>query len=166
MMRIRQNPRWKPRADGLEILFREAVAREDLGNQWVLDAVRLAGRDPGEDTVRWARVRAGAWGVGIVTGILALGAVEVFVDPGIGSGRVYGLAGICAGGVAMAVWYAVCAGPSRWFERARGGCCRRCGYDLGGVTAGLRVVVDDTSRDLGPVNCPECGQVWPLVFPQ
>ena len=104
--------------------------------------------------------------MGGLVALLATVTVSLVWKPGPGSGVVLAFVGVLSGGVGMAVWSAIHAGPSRWYERGSQGCCRGCGYDLGGVTAGLQVVVDGDSRDLGPINCPECGQVWPLVFPQ
>lgn len=165
-MRIRQNHRWKPGSGGLQILFRNAIARGDLDDPWVLDAMRRAGRDPELEASRSRLLRLSAWGVGGLVALVATVIVMLIWKPQPGSGVVLALVGILSGGVGMAVWLAIHAGPSRWYERGSQGRCRGCGYDLGGVTAGLQVVVDGDPRDPGPANCPECGQVWPLVFPQ
>lgn len=44
--------------------------------------------------------------------------------------------------------------------------CKKCGYALDAIPSDRRVTVNGTPRQLGPSNCPECGQSWPLIFPQ
>lgn len=55
---------------------------------------------------------------------------------------------------------------SRFNHRWDNTYCKKCGYSLDAIPSDRTVVVNGTPRKLGPSTCPECGQSWPLIFPQ
>lgn len=163
-MKLRRHPAWRPARDALEAAFVAIVDRGETDDPLVVDTVRVAHAAPVLSGRRARLVRIGGWVIAVVVGALVLLVWKRLMPPG-PHGRVAAFLVIGFGGVGMMLWHAEHERARHRHNRGSEGRCRRCGYDLGGASSGVRVAVDGVEHDLGARRCPECSQHWPLIFP-
>ncbi|MCC5822785.1 MAG: hypothetical protein LAT64_05345 [Phycisphaerales bacterium] len=164
-MKLRRDPAWRPARDALEAVFVAVVDRGETDDPLVVDTVRVAHAAPVLSGRRARLVRIGGWAVAVVIGILLVIASKRVLPAEPVAVRIVGFVAICFGGVGMMLWHAEHERGHHRHNRGSEGRCRRCGYDLGGASSGVRVMVDGVEHDLGVRRCPECSQHWPLIFP-
>ncbi|MFK7882877.1 MAG: hypothetical protein AB8F26_01680 [Phycisphaerales bacterium] len=138
--------------------FNKLVASGKASDPFVVECVTRLIDGPNPRIERAIMIVCGVFVAGLLIWFFILtGALQ-------GTGRtrvvVILLSALITAGVAQAFY------RSRFISRFGEQACRECGYDLSDMPSAFDVTARRSPHPVGPIACPECGQRWPLVFPQ